>query len=74
MQPKHVAINKLIILLEIADALEGHPSLDKITNSDGMLVIPIERYDDFCHDFGLIIGRILEKLCEPYDENKLTDE
>lgn len=67
MDKKYVAINKLLLMLEIADVLENHPSIIKITDEDGKIVIPEDRYPDFAYDFGLIMGRILGKLCEHYD-------
>lgn len=68
MSKDYVAVNKLLFLLEMADNLDNHPSIQKITDEYGYLVIPIDKYEDFAHDFGVIIARILNRLCEPYEE------
>lgn len=59
---KNLKVNMRDMLYEFAVMLDGTKGLKKIMDEDGDVTIPFERYPDFCHDMGIILGRAVTKV------------
>lgn len=59
-----VHVSKINLILELADSIDNHPSLVKITNKEEEFVVPDDRYEDFLHDIKLMFGRIVQRVSE----------
>ena len=59
---RSVKLNAVNLIIEFATALETCKGIQKLTDDEGYIAIPLDRFHDFCHDIGLILGRTLEKV------------
>lgn len=51
-------------IIEIARILEEHPGIVKIMDDNNYMVVPLERYTDFCHDIGVLLGKAMANVVE----------
>ncbi len=63
-----IVIDPVRVIIELAIIFQDFDGLNKIKDKDGNLVIPFEKWDDFCHDMGRILGSVLENSCKIVDE------
>lgn len=63
-----IIIDPVRVLIELAIIFQDFEGLNKIKNANGDLVIPFEKWDDFCHDMGRIVGSVLENGCKIVEE------
>lgn len=64
--------SKVEIILILADILENQAAFKEITDKEGYIVVPTNKYDEFCYDMGLILGRILAKIAKPGSQDLET--
>lgn len=64
MAEKNLKINAMRMVLEFATALENSKGLRKIIDEDGNIIVPIDRFYDFCHDIGIILGKTIRSVAE----------
>lgn len=55
-------IDQMKLLTELAKAIIENKGIQKITNESGFIVVPMDKYSDFCHDIGIILGRVMCKV------------
>ena len=61
-----VAINRRQLAERFLLVIFKHPSIEEIIDSDGEhILVPIERYEDLCHDIGVLLGHILQDIAFP---------
>lgn len=65
MEPKNVKINAVQLIMHFAGELENSNGIRKIVDDNGNLIVPIDRFGDFCHDIGILLGRAINKIVEP---------
>jgi hypothetical protein len=46
-----------------------NPSIIKIVDDDD-LIVPMDKYDDLCHDIGVLLGRALRSVSGPQTDSK----
>ena len=63
----YVEVDMPKLLYAFAYELNETPGLQKIMDDRGKVYIPIDRYGDFCHDIGVILGQTLMKIVEGYE-------
>lgn len=61
----NIRFSKVEIILILADIIENQPAFKELTDDEGYLVIPSDKYDNFCYDMGLVLGRVLERIAKP---------
>lgn len=61
----NIKVSKVEFVVVLVDIIENHPSFKAITDANGYLVVPSEKYSDFAHDLGTVLGRLLEKIAKP---------
>ena len=60
----NVRIEPLRLIVELAYVLDTQYGLQKLKDKDGALVVPIDNFPEFCHDMGIILGKILDNIAE----------
>lgn len=61
----NIRIGKLEFFMLLSDIIENSPAFEAISDNDGYIVVPQDKYEDFAVDMGRIIGRIIEKIAKP---------
>lgn len=64
MQEKNIKISGSQLILGFVSALETSKGIRKIMNDRGEMVIPEDRFGDFCHDIAIMLGRVIEHVAE----------
>lgn len=61
----NVRIEPLRFIVELALVLDTQYGIQKLKDKDGHLIVPIDKFPDFCSDMGAIVGKILNTIGEP---------
>lgn len=60
-QESHLAIPRKALMIAFIKRLYEQKNLQKICVNDDMIV-PLSRFDDWCHDMGRILGESIQDL------------
>ena len=63
-----VAVDKRAIIILMMKVLYEHRSIKKVSKGD-LIIVDIERYEDLCHDIGILLAKVLEQSSSPYDSD-----
>ncbi len=66
---RDLSVSKIALILEFADLLESQPGILKVTNIDGLIIVPEDCIEDFCDDMGVLMRRILKRIAQPHEKN-----
>ena len=64
MNGKKVKVNAIRMILEFGAALDNSSGIQKILDDEGNIVVPLDRFSDFCHDIGIILARVILNSAE----------
>jgi hypothetical protein len=64
----NVKLSKVELIVLLVDLLDNQPAFKNITDDNGYIIIPADKYGDFAHDVGLCLGRLMQKIAKPESE------
>jgi hypothetical protein len=65
----NIVINRHDLCMAFIRTMYTNPSIIKIVDDDD-LIVPMDKYDDLCHDIGVLLGRALRSVSGPQTDSK----
>lgn len=56
-----IKVDPVRLIIEFANELEVNKGVRKITDENGRLSVPMERFGDFSHDIGILLARAMQR-------------
>lgn len=61
---KNIRVSGAALIIGFINSLESSKGIKKIMDKNGNLIIPANRFGEFCHDIGLMLARVISTIAE----------
>ena len=70
MSSETVKINLVKLIVGFASALDSSKGIHKIMDEHGYVEVPIDKFNHFSHDLGIMLARVILSIVEPGEESE----